>query len=64
MNVFFLLFGLVLSHPLGAGRTCIATCTGETDKWATYSPNGVTTTGSKNAIFQYVYELSISTLIF
>ena len=48
MKLFAFLFGLVLSHPLGAGKTCIATCTGETEKWATYSTNGVTTTGDKN----------------
>ena len=52
MKIFAFLFGLIFSHPAGAGKTCIATCTGETDKWATYSTNGVTTTGDKIAITQ------------
>ena len=52
MKIFAFLFGLIFSYPAGAGKTCIATCTGETDKWATYSSNGVTTTGDKIAIIQ------------
>ena len=47
MKIFAFLYGFGFCHPTGVRKTCTATCTGGTDKWATYSPNGVTTTGTK-----------------
>ena len=35
MKIFAFLYGFGFGHPTGVRKTCTATCTGETDKWAT-----------------------------
>ena len=52
MKIFAFLTSLALCQPLkdGTKQFCTATCTGETDDWATYSSNGVKTKGKIFAI--------------
>ena len=45
MKIFAFLINFALCHP--TKTSCIATCTGETADWSTYSSNGVKTKGKK-----------------
>ena len=45
MKLCAFLINLAVCHP--TKTSCIATCTGETADWSTYSSNGVKTKGKK-----------------